>query len=231
MTTITCLLIVQESYSLTCLSAFRAQRQARLRWLSFGRIVSRVVRILFYRRFFVLIPFWVLQTLSTSHLLALFSPTAPIKSWRRVTVFSVGLQMPYCTRGRTVPVFTVSHTQTHTKKTPEKSVLRRLQSLRKTDARVICLSSVLTSMCTRAPITMFLFVFQGERPGNSRAGVLCCQVGYDQLFHFISDLSGDLKFLRFVVIIKWPGNTTTHIVAFVKVCFADAGHVIKTIKC
>lgn len=53
-------------------------------------------------------------------------------------------------------------------------------------------------------IMFFLFVFQRERPTSSRAGVLCWQVGYDQFFHFIPDLSRDLKLLGFIVIIKWP---------------------------
>lgn len=52
---------------------------------------------------------------------------------------------------------------------------------------------------------LFLFAFHRERSANSekkKKKLLRSQVGYDQLLHFIPDLSGDLKLLRFVVLIE-----------------------------
>lgn len=195
----------------------------KCRWLSCGRIVSREFTmakyiILQWRLFFFfLIPFrayWALLPPS----LALFSPM----EWR-----AGGSDKVFCMNTDAFSSsiffflfflfapdtaqfwFRVTHTKTH------ESVLRRLQSQRKTDARVICshlsLHPCIYIYLINNPLSLGSHLFSRMKdPGIPREGVLCRQVWYDQFFHFIPNFSRDRKLLGFIVIIKWPGNKNAH---------------------
>lgn len=145
-----------------------------------------------------------------------------LRSWRQWLCLSGWIQTQYCTRQRAVLVYvrTRTHIHTHTQnhwvtsEEPPESLeqMPKLLSVSLQSTRMLFFFFLMPPV-QRDPLTLcscLLFTEKGSansgKKKNTKNKLLRSQVGYDQLLHFIPDLSGDLKLLRFVVLIEWPGK-------------------------
>lgn len=97
--------------------------------------------------------------------------------------------------------FTAILTHTYNTITPQRN--------HETGARIpfsVCLSIHVWMHISRVALHHLAVFCLPEREAQEFQ-ILCRQVWYDQFFHF-PNFSRNLKLLRFIVIIKWPGNTT-----------------------
>lgn len=116
------------------------------------------------------------------------------------TFFFVWIQMHYCTRHQNnTGLWPYSHTHIQYNNSTEKSWDRSQNSF-------LCLSIHVWMHISRVALHHLAAFCLPEREAQEFQ-VLCRQVWYDQFFHF-PNFSRNLKLLRFIVIIKWPGNTT-----------------------
>ena len=117
----------------------------------------------------------------------------------------------FCTSKRTVLVYGHTHTAKLTG-----PCWGTLQSHRETDARIIVSPRLyihlLLSVHLRGNVCLSLTIwFPGSTAQEfqeQRFVFLCRQIWYHQFFHFIPNVSGDLKLLRIIVVIKRPERNT-----------------------